>query len=303
MQESLSISLNGTNVRRVVEIPASVHAIMGDEGQLSQAFNNIIINASQAMPTGGTLTVRAENITMPGRGRADAPAVNCVKISFRDQGEGIPDSIKHKIFDPYFTTKSTGTGLGLASVHSIIQKHGGLITVDSEQGRGTTFTICLPSTGEIMSESDDIVRRLEPGGQLLGKILVMDDEAMIRDFASESLEFLGYRVSVCSRGEEAVELYRAAHGAGEPFVVVILDLTVPDGMGGAEAARLILDFDPSAKLIVSSGYSYDPIVSDFRQYGFCAAVTKPYKIHQLSQELAFLKSGPSKSNGGGQPAL
>jgi len=303
VQESLSISLNGTNVRRVVEIPASVHAIMGDEGQLSQAFNNIIINASQAMPSGGTLTIVAENITIPGKGSADVPEPDFVKLSFSDQGEGIPDSIKHKIFDPYFTTKATGTGLGLASVHSIIQKHGGLITVDSEQGRGTTFTICLPSSGKTMPESDDIVRRLEPGGQLLGKILVMDDEAMIREFASESLEFLGYRTSVCSRGEDAVELYRAAREANEPFLAVILDLTVPDGMGGAEAARLILDFDPSAKLIVSSGYSYDPIMAGYRQYGFCAAVTKPYKVHQLNQELALLKSGPCRNNGGASPTV
>ncbi|NVN93306.1 MAG: response regulator [Desulfuromonadales bacterium] len=296
VQESLAISLNGTNTRSVVDIPESVHAIIGDEGQLSQAFNNIIINASQAMPEGGTITVRAENTSMAvGKSTGVSPS-DFVKLSFSDQGEGIPESILHKVFDPYFTTKSTGTGLGLASVHSIIRKHGGVVTVDSELGKGTTFTLCLPSTGMAMAESDDIVRKLAPGGQGSGRILVMDDEEVIREFARESLEFLGYEVNVCTHGEEAVELYRIAWETGKPFFAALLDLTIPDGMGGAEAAKRILEFDASAKLIVSSGYSYDPIMAGYRQYGFCAAVSKPYKVDQLCRELSSLQNGPNGSN-------
>jgi len=290
VEESLALSLNGTNVHSVVDIPESVHAIKVDEGQLSQAFNNIIINAVQAMPSGGTITVRAENVIMSTSNSAAAPKSDFVRISFSDQGEGIPKSILPKIFDPYFTTKPTGTGLGLASVHSIIQKHGGMITLDSEPGKGTTFMVCLPSTGETPVEADAVPRKLTAGGQGRGKILVMDDEVVIREFARESLEFLGYQVTSCANGEEAVSLYKGAHEAGEPFFVVILDLTVPDGMGGMEAAQQILAFDSSAKLIVSSGYSYDPVMSNYRQYGFCASVTKPYKVDQLDQELSFLQN-------------
>jgi two-component system, cell cycle sensor histidine kinase and response regulator CckA len=289
VEESLLLSLNGTNVRSVVDIPASVHAIEVDEGQLSQAFNNIIINAVQAMPAGGTITVRAENVIMSSSKCATTPKSEFVRISFSDQGEGIPKSILSKIFDPYFTTKPTGTGLGLASVHSIIQKHGGVISLDSEPGKGTTFTICLPCTGETPEVSDTISRKLTPGGQGCGRILVMDDEEVIREFARESLEFLGYQVTTCANGEDAVNGYRVAYEAGEPFFSVILDLTVPDGMGGVEAAQQILAFDPSAKLIVSSGYSYDPIMTGYRQYGFCAAVNKPYKVDQLDQELSSCK--------------
>jgi two-component system, cell cycle sensor histidine kinase and response regulator CckA len=290
VEESLLLSLNGTNVHSVVDIPASVHAIKVDEGQLSQAFNNIIINAVQAMPAGGTITVRAENIVMSNSESATVPKSEFVKISFSDHGEGIPKSILSKIFDPYFTTKPTGTGLGLASVHSIIQKHGGVISLDSEPGKGTTFTICLPSTGETPAVTDTISRKLTSGGQGCGRILVMDDEEVIREFVRESLEFMGYQVTTCANGEGAVNGYREAHEAGEPFFAVILDLTVPDGMGGVEAAKQILAFDPSAKLIVSSGYSYDPIMTGYQQYGFCASVTKPYKVDQLEQELRFLQT-------------
>ncbi len=292
VEESLALSLNGTNVHSVVDIPESVHALKVDEGQISQAFNNIIINAVQAMPGGGTITVRAENVVMSTSSRATAPKSDFVKISFIDQGEGIPKSILPKIFDPYFTTKPTGTGLGLASVHSIIQKHGGVITLDSEPGKGTTFMVCLPSTGEMPVESETTSRKLMAGGQERGRILVMDDEEVIREFARESLEFLGYKVTSCADGEEAVSLYKVAHETGVPFFVVILDLTVPDGMGGVEAAQQILNFDSSAKLIVSSGYSYDPVMSNYRQYGFCTSVTKPYKVDQLDQELSFLQNSP-----------
>lgn len=288
VRECLTLSLNGKNVRHVIDIPASIHAVNGDEGQLIQAFNNIILNAAQAMPDGGTITVRAENTIMPSKHTLCAPETDFVKISFMDEGEGIPDAIISKIFDPYFTTKPTGTGLGLASAHSIIKKHGGLISVHSEPGTGTTFTICIPATGATPTASESAARRLASGGRGLVKILVMDDEDVVREFADDTLKFLGYRVTVCDRGERAVELYREASESNEPFFAAILDLVVPDGMGGAETAKTILDFDPSAKLIVSSGYAYDPIMASFREYGFCAAISKPYKVDQLSQQLAFL---------------
>ncbi len=291
VRECIALSLNGKNARAVVDIPESIHAVNGDEGQLSQAFNNIILNAAQAMPNGGTITIRAENTTMAPKWPPSSSETDFVRISFTDEGEGIPDSIVAKIFDPYFTTKATGTGLGLASAHSIIKKHGGLITVKSEPGAGTTFAVSIPATTEAPQVCEPVYRRLAPGGKGKAQILVMDDEDIIRDFAEDTLQFLGYRVTVCDCGERALELYRAAREAGDPFIAAILDLVVPNGMGGAEAAKRILEFDPSAKLIASSGYAYDPILAGFREYGFSAAISKPYKVDQLSQQLAFLRSG------------
>lgn len=298
LNESLSLVLNGSMVRRVVELPDDLHAIMADEGQISQAFNNIIINAVQAMPRGGDLTVRAENVSMSRGRRAGAPEEPFVRISFIDQGEGIPNEILPKIFDPYFTTKPTGTGLGLASVHSIVCRHGGMVTVNSEIGAGSSFTVMLPAVNEQPLVDVHVSRTLAPGGTGNGRILVMDDEEVIREFARESLTFLGYRVTCCVDGQEALTTYCAASEANDPFFAAILDLTVPDGMGVEETARRILEFDPSARLIVSSGYSYDPIMAGYREHGFCAAVTKPYKVDQLGQELSFLKN--SSREGGAE---
>jgi PAS domain S-box-containing protein len=295
VDDCLSLALNGTTVRRVVDIPDDLHAVMADEGQITQVFHNIILNAAQAMGEGGVLRVQAENISLARGRRPGAPQEPYVRISFTDQGEGIPATILPKIFDPYFTTKSTGTGLGLASAHSIVSRHGGMIAVDSEPGRGTCFSISLPSTGDSLLPGGNITRRLNPGGQGGGRILVMDDEEGIREFARESLLFLGYRVSCCADGRDALRLYRAASEADDPFFAAILDLNVAGGMGGEEAARRILDFDPSARLIVSSGYAYDPIMAAYRQHGFCAAVSKPYKVDQLEQELNFLKREPPES--------
>ncbi len=292
LAECLSLALNGTTVRRVVEVPDDLDAVMADEGQLAQAFNNIILNASQAMGGGGTLRVRAENVGIARGRNPGAHLEPHVRISFSDQGQGIPAELLSKVFDPYFTTKSTGTGLGLASAHSIVTRHGGTITVESEPGTGACFTVTLPSTGETVAPEGRGARMLDSGGSSGGRVLVMDDEDTILEFTRESLVFLGYRVSCCSDGRDAVRLYRAASEGGDPFFAAILDLTVPGGMGGEEAARRILDFDPLARLIVSSGYAYDPIMAAFRQYGFSAALSKPYKIDQLGQELGFLEREP-----------
>lgn len=293
LRESVELCLNGKNAQPVVQIPDTLHGVMADVGQLNQAFTNILINAVQAMPAGGTVTVRAENVSTPPPGSSSPARRDFVRISISDQGEGIPETIIGKIFDPYFTTKPTGTGLGLASVHSIIQKHDGVITVDSTVGKGTTFIICLPSVGELSAEDGEPARRLSPGCVRKERVLIMDDEDVVREFARDSLEFLGYRVSACCDGQQAVDQYRAARGSNEPFWAVILDLSVPDGMGGMDAARLILEDDPDALLIVSSGYSFDPIMSEFGAYGFRSAISKPYKVDQLSRELEALRQTSS----------
>jgi signal transduction histidine kinase/CheY-like chemotaxis protein len=290
VEECVSLALVGTNVQAVVDIPARVHSVKADEGQLSQAFNNILINAVQAMPEGGKLDISARNVTLGEANRHGLHPGQYVMVSFTDHGCGIPENDLQKIFDPYFTTKPHGTGLGLCSVHSIILKHGGHVAVQSQLKQGTTFSIHLPSLGEALPEKRQQRRRHDSDTRMDGELLVMDDEETIRAFARDTLGFLGFQVTTCKDGSAAIEIYQAALECGRPFFAVILDLTVPGGMGGLEAARRILAIDPAARLIVSSGYAYDPVMAGFRNYGFCTAVQKPYSADELARELSALQS-------------
>ncbi|MEI6702755.1 MAG: ATP-binding protein, partial [Deltaproteobacteria bacterium] len=289
IRESVSLVLSGTNVRGVFDVPDSLHTVEADEGQISQVFRNIIINATHAMPGGGTLTVIARNEKLAIKNTQALPAGMYARISFTDNGCGISTDDLQKIFDPYFTTKSTGNGLGLASAHSIISRHRGNINATSVVGKGTTFTIYLPSTGETGTGYKVDIPKYDAGAHRGGLILVMDDDGIIRELASEMLEYLGYEVETCAEGTEAVALYKAARQSGKPFAAVIMDLTIPAGMGGKEAAQQILAIDPSACLIVSSGYSNDPIMADFTMYGFRAAVAKPYSMAEFSRLLGSLE--------------
>lgn len=286
VQECLSLVVHGSKVRTEVDIATSVHAIEADEGQINQAFNNVIINALQSMPGGGTLSVHGANVSLSAKNDLQLPPGDYVRIAFADQGGGISHENQKMIFDPYFTTKSGGTGLGLASVHSIVSRHNGSIQVDSSPGAGTTFSLYLPASGASSPEPEAAPEPALPEGGAEGVILVMDDEETIRTLATDMLEYLGYRVVTCGNGEEAVRLYIEAGEAGTTFHAAVMDLTVPAGMGGKEAARQILDYDPRARLIVSSGYSNDPVVAMHRDYGFCAAVIKPYRYAEMQQALA-----------------
>ncbi|MBC7962002.1 MAG: PAS domain-containing protein, partial [Steroidobacteraceae bacterium] len=277
-----------SNIRVGVDISDSIHAIQADAGQIGQAFSDIIINAAQAMPGGGMLTITARNDTLADSNSWSLPAGTYIRISFADQGCGITEENLRKIFTPYFSSKVAGNGLGLSLARSIIDRHGGNISVSSAVGRGSVFTIHLPSIGEIGSMPEEDTARHIAGGQGGGSILVMDDEEMIRELASEMLTYLGYRVTTCGDGHEAIAHYKSALQAGTPFAAVIMDLTIPGGMGGKEAARQILAINPEACLIVSSGYSSDPIMANYATYGFSMAIAKPYKIHELGQALSSL---------------
>ncbi|MEI6828058.1 MAG: PAS domain S-box protein, partial [Desulfuromonadales bacterium] len=284
VNESISLVLHGSNVKGTVDIPDSIHPMEADEGQLSQVFHNILINATQAMPGGGVVTVSARNSVLEANNSLALPPGPYVSISFTDEGCGIADADLNKIFDPYFTTKASGNGLGLASCRSIIIRHGGHIGVISRICRGTTFTIHLPSTGtssvsESHAESDSKIPENHKGGT----ILIMDDEQIIRDLAAAILEELGYQVTTCRDGAEAIWHYKHVRESGTPFLAVIMDLTIPGGMGGKEAAQEILAIDPNACLIVSSGYSNDPIMSDYRSHGFAGAIAKPYRVSDLER--------------------
>jgi|GEM_PF-445542 len=294
MEAAASLVLRGSNVLSAIHVSEDLHTIEVDEGQVSQAFNNIFINAAHAMPGGGTITITAENFTLDGANRMLLPAGEYVKISVTDTGCGISNDDQKRIFDPYFTTKTGGSGLGLASVHSIINKHGGHISVRSMVGKGTTFDILLPASPLKAPEPEEDIPLMAAGEHPNGSLLVMDDEEMILDLTSEILGEYGYHVQTCVNGDEAIALYKAAKEAGVPFSAVIMDLTIPGGMGGKEAARHILDIDPNALLVVSSGYSNDPVVAEYAQYGFSAMMAKPYKATEVIKVLGDLLTAPPR---------
>jgi PAS domain S-box-containing protein len=256
-----------------------------DVGQISQVVENLVINADQAMPSGGVVTISAENVTIRARAAARLPFLSpgrYLHIRVSDTGVGIQKEHLQKIFDPYFTTKKHGSGLGLATVYSIVRRHEGLVQVESDVGKGATFTIYLPASeaGEVAVENQD--RRILKGS---GRILLMDDEAVIRRVASRMLASLGYSSTTVEDGAEAVAAYAEAMRGGSPFRAAILDLTVPGGMGGETAVKELLALDPGAVAIVSSGYADGPVIANFADYGFKAVVTKPYDIVDLSRVL------------------
>ncbi len=282
IKESAAFVLSGSNVRCEFSIPNDLWAVEIDKGQMNQVFNNLVMNADQAMPEGGIIEIKAENITINSRNVLPLQKGNYIKISFKDHGIGISAHHLDKIFDPYFTTKAKGSGLGLTSAYSIIKNHNGLITVESELGVGTTFYIYLPASKKIVVKKESETGKTFFGK---GKILIMDDEEFIRKVAGEMLKSLGYSVEFAIDGAEAIEQYEKALKSAEPFAAVIMDLTIPGGMGGKEAVKKILEIDPNAKAIVSSGYSNDPIMSDCKKYGFVDVIAKPYKISELGKIL------------------
>jgi PAS domain S-box-containing protein len=286
LREMVPFALHGSNIRGEIETAPGLWPLDADKGQIGQVVNNLLINAKQAMLGGGVVTVRGRNETVGPGAAGSLAAGRYVAITIRDGGCGIPRENIGRIFDPYFTTKEGGTGLGLASVHSIVRRHGGSIEVSSTPGEGTEFLIRLPA-----AQVTDAPSPVDAGPAIAtgsGRILVMDDEPMISSLARMMLDDLGYSAETCADGAEAVERYRDAMAAGEPFRAAILDLTVPGGLGGREAAERILAIDPGATLIVSSGYSSDPVLSAHAEYGFRGVIAKPYAIETLAAELARL---------------
>ncbi|MBI4949561.1 MAG: response regulator [Deltaproteobacteria bacterium] len=288
VRTSAEFILRGSNVRCEFSFADGLKTAAVDPGQISQVIGNIILNAKQAMPGGGVVKVSAGNVDAAGTNkRLSLKDGAYVRISIEDNGPGIPDEIRHKVFDPYFTTKSGGNGLGLASVYSIITRHNGHVSFDSTPGVGTVFHIYLPASNEAVEGSK--AGSLGPDEALArghGRLLVMDDEEMIRDIAMEILETSGYEAHSAPSGEEAIKMYQKAFAAGSPFDVVIMDLTIPGGMGGKEAIQRLKEIDPAIKAIVSSGYSDDPIMAEYERYGFIGVVVKPYRVQELCEAVS-----------------
>ena len=257
-----------------------------DSGQISQVFQNLVTNGIQAMPGGGELEIVARNREI-GPGNPSLPAGRYVEVVVRDHGTGIPREQLDKIFVPFFTTKEKGSGLGLAISHSIIRKHLGRIDVESTMGVGTTFRVVLPASEAPVVASP--AGGSAPTGQ--GRILVMDDEEVVRESAAELLGCLGYRVEMAADGLEALDHYRKAAGAGQGYDAVILDLTVPGGMGGRETLERLTELDPRVRAIVSSGYANDAVLADYRSHGFAGLISKPYSLEDLGRVVAEVLKG------------
>ena len=305
----LAFAKGGAPMRRVVSISAILKAAVGlvsagstaalilsvaedlwpadiDPEQIRQALHNILLNAREAVSDGGKIEIHAENLVIA-QDSGTRRAGKYVRISIEDDGHGIRPEILPKIFDPYFTTKSAGTGLGLATAYAIISRHGGYISVESAPGVKTQFTVDLPASSALELEELPEDETVHHG---TGRILVMDDNDTLRHLLLQMLERLGYEPECARNGSEALDLFSKAEAAHRPFRAVLLDLTIPGGMGGVATAKRLRELDRSARLIVSSGYSDAPVMSDFRRYGFDAVIPKPWSLPALSRTLRRLLS-------------
>jgi len=275
-----------SNMKLEITLAPELWLVEFDEDQMKHAINNILTNAAESMPDGGAIYLRAENFNLVAEDDSPFPEGRYVKISVRDQGVGIPENNLSIVFDPYFSTKDLGhqrgMGLGLTTTYSIVNRHGGNITVESEVGVGTTFTIILPAHEKAVGRTEPIeISKPAESVVRTGRILLMDDEDMIRELGHRILDRLGYEPELAADGNEAIEMYQKAMKSRRPYETVILDLTVKGGLGGKETAQKILKLNPQAKLIVSSGYSNDPVLTKFREYGFIEALPKPYKMKDM----------------------
>ncbi|MBI9092987.1 MAG: response regulator [Desulfobacterium sp.] len=281
-KEIACFDLSGSNVRLVFEPADGLWMAQVDKGQIQQVFSNLTINADQAMPDGGHLHITLENAVVSENAVPNLCPGKYIKVSVGDEGTGIEQKYLDRIFDPYFTTKQTGCGLGLATVISIINKHNGHINVESQLGKGTHFTFYLPAVeNQGCPETNQAVVMNVPKAEQTARVLVMDDEKVILKVTQKMLERIGYEVETACCGEQAIEMCKQAVDAGKAFDFVIMDLTIPGGIGGKEAIREILEIDPNARAIVSSGYADDPVMANYAEYGFKGMAAKPYTLDEL----------------------
>ena len=286
VMDSASLILRGSSVEAKYSLPEDLPFVEMDEGQMTQVMNNIILNALQAMPADGVLEFSGRKVAVCAKDGLPLEQGDYVMLSIKDHGHGMEPEVLARIFDPFFTTKRKASGLGLSLSYSIVKKHGGLLRAESKPGEGTEVQVYLPAcagdahpanapVSSYSKESPRITRARK------GRVLVMDDEEMIRGLSGEMLNLLGYEAECAADGAKAIELFTQAMEHGNPFDAVILDLAVAEGMGGLETMERLLEADPGVRAIVSSGYSNNPIMSDYASYGFSAVIAKPYRVAEF----------------------
>jgi PAS domain S-box-containing protein len=293
VRDAVHFALSGSTITCRFTIAPDLWPASFDENQISQVVDNVVINARDAMPMGGTISVTADNIPTGSPLPSDLVKGNFVRICVSDQGTGISPEHLPRIFDPFFTTKQKGSGLGLATAYSIVKRHDGVITANSELGKGATICMFLPASTSAADGTSAPVST-PPAHKGRGAVLVMDDEDFIRDVAAAMLSEMGYTVTTALHGAETLSLFEAAQNDNSPFDLVILDLTIPGGMGGRQAKDELRKLMPTAKIIASSGYSDDPIMSNPQEFGFDAAVRKPYDKAELAKAVSMVM-GKGKS--------
>jgi two-component system, cell cycle sensor histidine kinase and response regulator CckA len=290
IENAAKFALSGSRSSYHLAVADGLWMAEADEGQIGQVIQNVVLNADQAMPVGGQVMITARNVQIPGPDLPhDLEKGRYVEIAIRDAGIGISEQYLGMIFDPYFTTKEKGSGLGLATSYSIIKNHNGIIDVKSEVDKGTVFLIYLPATSAAKKIEVQTRPAIAAQGRK-GRVLVMDDDPVIRDIAGELIRALGHSAESVSQGKEVIEKYQDAQRSGRPFDVVLLDLTIRGGMGGAETLQKLLEFDPAVKAVVSSGYSTDALIASYQEQGFKASLRKPYNAEDLRDVLNKLLS-------------
>jgi len=285
VEDVAPFDLSGSQVRLVYQQVENLWPARVDKGQIQQVISNLTINARQAMPAGGRLYITLENVEIQEDVGPSLQRGKYVEIVVRDEGSGIDPKYLGRIFDPYFTTKQTGDGLGLATVYSIVHRHGGHISVVSELGKGATFTLYLPASETSPQAESRQTATACPTLLHPTSVLLVDDQEIVRVIVTKMLTRCGYSVATAPGGREALEMYKQALANGAPFDVVIMDLTIPGGIGGKEAIKNLLAIDPQVRTIVSSGYSDDPVMTNYAEYGFKGVAPKPYTLSELQEVL------------------
>ncbi len=252
--------------------------VEAEAGQITQVINNLVINADQSMPDGGIIDIEIEKIKLKSDQFPDVQGGDYVKIIIRDQGQGIEEELRDKIFEPYFTTKKNGTGLGLTICYSIVKRHGGYIDIQSKVGKGSSFIVYLPVSKVKVIKKEKVSK---DKSIFKGKVLIMDDSPDIQLVTGKFLEYLGFEYEVANDGSEAIEKYK--NSTENPYIFIIMDLTIPGGMGGKKALAELLKINPQVKAIVSSGYSNDPVIANYKKFGFKGILPKPYAINDLKK--------------------
>jgi PAS domain S-box-containing protein len=278
--ECARFSLRGSNVAHTITSAPDLWPVAVDKGQMIQVLQNLIINAQQSMRTGGTIAITLRNREIAQHEDSMLEEGRYITLSVKDSGCGIPEEVRPRIFDPYFTMKPEGTGLGLSIAYSVVKKHGGKIELFTEKDKGSEFVIFMPADGEYEKEPEERVRGIEETGKR-ERILIMDDEELTREVAGKMLTRAGYEVVLTKNGEEALNRYTEAQKSQKPFSLVMLDLTIPGGMGGKEVMARLLAVNRSVKGIVSSGYSNDPVMANYQAFGFAGVLPKPYEMQEL----------------------